>query len=183
MRQSFYSVPVGLARRRVTVRLGARSLEVIADGKMVACHQRSLHKGTEDLVLDHYLEILVRKPGALPGSTALAQARAVGAFTQTHERFWAQARRRLGDGAGTRALIAVLAVAASPGRSGGGRGHERRRWPSAASTPRWWPSKLAASTPAARPRAVVPIGAGARDVRPAPRLDRYDALLAAGSDR
>ena len=33
------------------------------------------------------------------------------------------------------------------------------------------------------PAAVVPIGAGARDVRPAPRLDRYDALLAAGSDR
>ena len=57
-----------------------------------------LHKGSEDLVLDHYLEILVRKPGAMPGSTALAQARACGAFGATHERFWAEARRRLGDG-------------------------------------------------------------------------------------
>ena len=44
-------------------------------------HPRSLHKGTEDLVLDHYLEILVRKPGALAGATALAAARASGAFT------------------------------------------------------------------------------------------------------
>ena len=74
VRQSFYSVPVGLARRAVTVRLGAHALEVVADGRVVARHARSLHKGTEDLVLDHYLEILVRKPGALPGSTALAQA-------------------------------------------------------------------------------------------------------------
>ncbi len=108
VRQSFYSVPVGLARRSLTVRLGAREIEAVAEGKVVARHVRSLHKGTEDLVLDHYLEILVRKPGAMPGSIALAQARASGAFGPSHERFWADARRRLGDGAGTRALIGVL---------------------------------------------------------------------------
>ena len=33
------------------------------------------------LTLDHYLEVLGYKPGALPGATALAQARAAGAFT------------------------------------------------------------------------------------------------------
>jgi transposase len=108
VRQSFYSVPARLARREVTVRLGARSLQVLAGGKVVATHERSLHKGSEDLVLDHYLEILVRKPGALPGATALAQARAAGAFTGLHDRFWDEARRRLGDAAGTRALIKVL---------------------------------------------------------------------------
>lgn len=108
VRQSFYSVPVGLARRSVTVRLGAAELEVVAAGKVVATHARSLHKGTEDLVLDHYLEILERKPGALPGSTPLAQARASGSFSEVHERFWDAARRQRGDGAGTRALIAVL---------------------------------------------------------------------------
>lgn len=52
--------------------------------------------------------MLARKPGALPGSTCLAQARATGAFTAGHQRYWDTARRRLGDGAGTRALIAVL---------------------------------------------------------------------------
>jgi hypothetical protein len=60
------------------------------------------------LDLDHYLEILLRKPGALPGATALAQARASGVFTATHEAFWAAARKALGDSAGTRALIEVL---------------------------------------------------------------------------
>ena len=29
---------------------------------------------------------------------------------------------------------------------------------------------------------VVPIGTGARDIRPLPRLDGYDLLLAAGSE-
>ena len=43
---------------------------------MVARHQRAAGKGVKVLDLDHYLEILLRKPGALPGATALVQARA-----------------------------------------------------------------------------------------------------------
>lgn len=108
VRQSYYSAPARLSGRRVTVRLGADTVQVIADGKTVATHVRSLHKGTEDLVLDHYLEVLTRKPGALAGATALVAARASGVFTQTHQQFWDAARRGLGDGAGTRALIGVL---------------------------------------------------------------------------
>jgi len=179
VRQSFYSVPVGLARRRVTVRLGAQALEVIAEGRVVARHERSLHKGTEDLVLDHYLEILQHKPGALPGSTALAQARASGSFTATHERFWTEARRRLGDGAGTRALIGVVLL-------------QRRLAPEVVSAAMEAALRIGSvdvevvAIEARRlghrrpPAPVVPIGTGARDVRPAPRLDGYDALLAAG---
>jgi hypothetical protein len=60
------------------------------------------------LDLDHSLEILTRKPGALPGATALVQARAAGTFTPAHEAFWAAARKALGDGPGTRALVEVL---------------------------------------------------------------------------
>lgn len=52
--------------------------------------------------------MLTRKPGALAGSTALAAARASGAFTAAHQLFWDAARRTLGDGPGTRALIGVL---------------------------------------------------------------------------
>jgi transposase len=106
--QSWYSVPARLARRRVQVRLGARALEVLEGGRVVATHQRSLHKGSQDLVLDHYLEVLVRKPGALAGSTTLAQARTAGVFTDAHQAWWNAARRARGDGAGTRALIEVL---------------------------------------------------------------------------
>jgi hypothetical protein len=60
------------------------------------------------LELDHYLEALVRKPGALPGSTVLEQARAAGKFTPVHDAWWAAVRKARGDAEGTRALIQVL---------------------------------------------------------------------------
>jgi hypothetical protein len=107
VRQSYYSVPARYAGRRLDVRLGATNLIVYDGAAIVVEHPRSLHKYSEDLVLDHYLEVLSRKPGALAGSTALAAARACGVFTVDHQRFWETARRRLGDGPGTRALIGV----------------------------------------------------------------------------
>ncbi len=108
VRQSYYSVPARHAGRRLQVRLGADTIWVMDAGAVVATHTRSLHKGSEDLVLDHYLEVLTRKPGALAGATALAAARASGVFTVAHQRFWDTARRKLGDGPGTRALVGVL---------------------------------------------------------------------------
>jgi hypothetical protein len=81
----------------------------VFDGRAeVARHERATRLGQQTLVLDHYLEVLTRKPGALPGSTALAQARAVGSFTPTHDAFWGAAREMLGDGGGAHALIEVL---------------------------------------------------------------------------
>lgn len=177
VRQSLYSVPAHLSRRRVEVRLGARSFEVIADGKVVAVHERSLHKGSEDLVLDHYLEILVRKPGALPGSTALAQARACGAFTAVHQQFWGEARHRLGDGAGTRALIGVLLLhrilAASAVTAG---------MTAALKVGSVDPEVVAVEArrslepPGPAPAVIVPIGARMAH-RPPPSLAVYDQLL------
>jgi transposase len=108
VRQRWYSVPAHLVDRRVEVRLGARRVRVLVDGRIVAEHERSPRKGSQTLLLDHYLEVLARKPGALPSSLTLAQARERGMFTSAHERFWRRARRRMGDGAGTRALIEVL---------------------------------------------------------------------------
>jgi len=108
VRQSYYSVPARLSGRKVSARLGAATVTAWSDGVLVASHVRSLHKGSEDLVLDHYLEVLARKPGAFAGATALVAARASGAFTPVHQRFWDAARRELGDGPGTRALIGVL---------------------------------------------------------------------------
>lgn len=67
------------------VLLHASELQVF-DGRTEACrHERLMTKGGVRLDLDHYLEVLDRKPGALPGSTALEQARASGAFTPIHD--------------------------------------------------------------------------------------------------
>jgi hypothetical protein len=108
VRQCCYSVPARLIGRHVRVRLSASMVEVFDGTRLVATHPRLVTRGAEHLVLDHYLEVLAGKPGALPGSTPLAQARVEGSFTATHEAFWAAARAKHGDSAGTRALIEVL---------------------------------------------------------------------------
>ena len=179
-RSSSLSLAVNTGRR-VEARLGAELVIIRAEGKVVASHTRSLHKGSEDLTLDHYLEALTRKPGALAGATALAAARASGAFTPAHQRFWDTARRGLGDGPGTRALVGVLllhrtlpAAAVAAGMA------------AAAKTGRCDPDLVAVEarrhleggrTPTARPPTQLRNAPQHHDHRPSPALAGYDDLL------
>jgi hypothetical protein len=192
-----YSVPARLIGSRVRVMLSANELRVFDGPGLAAVHPRLIAAGDEHLDLDHYLEILVRKPGALPGSAVLAQARAAGVFTSVHEAFWAAARARHGDAAGTRALIEVLllhrrmpaaqviagitAALAAGSCSVDVVAVEARKHaaagPAPASEPGW---------PAMRPRrsqaAVITLPARRDplppDARPAPSVAAYDQLLA-----
>jgi len=175
VRQCYYSVPERFAGRRLPVRLSARTVEILDGATVVATHQRAVGKYVETLDLDHYLEVLQRKPGALPGATALAQAKASKVFTASHQRYWDAARQARGDGAGTRALIEVLLA--------------HRTLP-AASLIAAMDAAVAAGTldpaaviidarrHAAAPLApAVPIESVARYDRPAPTLTGYDDLL------
>jgi transposase len=108
VRMASYSVPARFIGR--TVRVSLRASEVIIfDGRtQIARHPRVIALHEQSVDLDHYLEVLLHKPGALPGSTALAPARATGAFMAAHEAFWAAAQKTDGDAGGARALIDVL---------------------------------------------------------------------------
>jgi transposase len=178
-RQNYYSVPARFAGRRISVRLSATTVEALEGPRVIACHERSAGKYAEVLVLDHYLEILLRKPGALPGATALAQARASGAFTPSHQRYWDAARRKLGDAAGTKALIELLlghrtiaAAALSEAMD--------RAVQSGVLDPQ--AVLIDARRLAAGPVApVIPIGVLARYDRPAPDLAGYNQLLSGGT--
>ena len=108
VRTNRYSVPVRLVGRQVHIQLHASHLVVYDGREQVVWHERLIAKGGSRLDLDHHLEGLIRKPGALPGATALEQARAAGRFTPVHDAWWAAARKAHGDAAGTRALIEVL---------------------------------------------------------------------------
>ena len=108
VRTNRYSVPVRLIGRQVRVVLRSSELVIYDRNAEVARHPRLIAKGGENLVLDHYLEALMRKPGAMPGSAVLGRARETGAFTAAHEAFWSAARRALGEPAATRELIGVL---------------------------------------------------------------------------
>ncbi len=196
VRQCHYSVPIRLIGTQVRVFLRASEV-VVFDGRVEVCrHPRSVNRGSQTLVLDHYLEVLLRKPGALPGATALVQARQTGMFTAAHEAFWAAARRAHGDAAGTRALIDVLLlhrhtpavdviaginVALSVGASSvdvvavearkageANRGRQGRPPPHRPDTPDT-PPAVASLT---QRRLALP-----HDHRPPPSVDRYDQLL------
>ncbi|SDS42216.1 Transposase [Actinoplanes derwentensis] len=108
VRMNNYSVPARFIGRKLQVTLGTTEV-VIADGRTeIARHPRLPGRGGQRLLLDHYLEILLRKPGALAGSEALDQARREGTFTADHEAFWAAAKAATNEATGTRQLIQVL---------------------------------------------------------------------------
>ncbi len=108
VRTNRYSVPTRLIGKRVRVVLHASHLVVYDQNVEVARHERLIAKGGCRLDLDHYLEALIRKPGAFPGATALEQARSAGRFAPVHGAWWVQARKVHGERDGTRALIEVL---------------------------------------------------------------------------
>ncbi|WP_020578920.1 IS21 family transposase [Actinopolymorpha alba] len=108
VRMNKYSVPAHYVGRQLRVLLHASELVVYDGQAAVARHERLMTKGGVRLDLDHYLEVLFRKPGALPGATALEQARKAAMFTPIHDEWWAAACKTHGDADGTRALIEVL---------------------------------------------------------------------------
>jgi transposase len=108
VRQCYYSVPARFIGSHVRVNLRANELLVFDRHRVVARHPRLTRRYAYRDDLDHYLEILMVRPGALAGSTGLTQARAAGTFTDNHDAFWDAARAAHGDAAGTRALIEVL---------------------------------------------------------------------------
>ena len=175
IRQSHYSVPVSLVGKRVHVRLGAEVVEIHDGARVVARHQRSGKRGSQSLELDHYLEALTRKPGALPGSIALTQAKDAGLFTPTHQSYWDAARRAGGDSAGTKALIEVLLAHRTLPREALLCAMEL-----AVEQSMLDPQAVIVSARhlADRPPApVIPIASVAKYDRPAPGLSQYDALI------
>lgn len=176
VRGCLYSAPARLVGRRVDVRVGAETIEILDGNRTVAAHPRGL-KGDEVLTLDHYLEVLNYKPGALAGSTALARARAGGAFGEAHERLWSTARRKLGDRDGTRALIEVLLLHRAIDAASVAAGIERAL---AAGSCSAGVIAIEARRAGEAKAPVIPIGEGlSRFDRPAPTVAHYDQLLEA----
>ncbi len=71
---SHYSVPDVLAGKKVLVKVYSEKLVIYDDShKKVAEHERSYLKNDWKIDISHYVNTLLRKPGALAGSTALKQ--------------------------------------------------------------------------------------------------------------
>jgi hypothetical protein len=104
---NLYSVPLG-AGTEVEAKIHATYVELWRQGQCVARHERCFGRQQKVLDLNHYLEALERKPGALAGATALEQWRAQGKWPASYDRYWEVLQQRQGKQAGTRAMIAIL---------------------------------------------------------------------------
>ena len=173
-----YSVPLR-AGARVQANLHAAYLEVWHAGAHVARHERCHSRRQQILDLDHYLDALERKPGAMAGSKPLEQWRRAGRWPADYDTLWRRLNERHGRQEGTRTMVGVILL----GRQFG---HDRlRRAVSAAvahgacdlGAVRYL---LTAGELRRRPPPPIEVGALARFDRPPPTMTGYDRLLGRG---
>jgi transposase len=107
VRTNRYSVPLRPGTK-VEARVNADSVELWHEGRRIARHERCYSRQQQILDLEHYLDVLERKPGALAGSTALAQWRQAGRWPESFDRLWQALNMRHGRQHGTRQMIELL---------------------------------------------------------------------------
>jgi transposase len=108
VRQNRYSVPVALAGLRVSAQIGARQIQISHGGAIIASHERLHGRFGTSAQLDHYLELLTRKPGGLEHSLPLAQARDRGTWPDAFDELWAALGERYGRSEAARQMVDVL---------------------------------------------------------------------------
>jgi transposase len=176
VRTNAYSVPLppGTA---VQAKLSATTVAIWHEGSCVAQHPRCYGRGQEVLDLEHYLDVLAHKPGALAGSKPLAQWRQLGQWPASYDRFWQGLNERLGKAAGTKEMIGLLQVGRVYGQSALRAAIETALALGVSDSAAVRQLVTQPSLDHARP-AAIEIGALAVYERPQPTVDAYDWLLA-----
>jgi transposase len=103
-----YSVPASLAGRRVLAKIDANEISVIHEGRLVATHERLAGRQETSAQLEHYLDLLARKPGALARSLALRQERDRGDWPGCFDELWGAIEQRAGRQEAARQMVDVL---------------------------------------------------------------------------
>jgi hypothetical protein len=101
-----YSVPCELAGQMVSTRLYPGRVQVVADDKVVASHERLSNGGQTRYDWQHYIPLLQRKPGALRNGAP---------FADMPEPLQQLRRSLLRDAGGDRVMAQVLALVPSAG--------------------------------------------------------------------
>jgi len=110
VRQNHYSVPCSLIGQRVQVRVHARCVEMYSAQRLVAIHERLSGRHGHAATVDHYLDLMRRKPGALAGSRALAQDRERGLWPDVYDELWQAIAQRHGPSIAARQMVDVLVL-------------------------------------------------------------------------
>jgi hypothetical protein len=114
VRTNAYSAPLSPGTT-AQVKVQAATVELWHAGRCVARHPRSYGRHQEVLDLEHYLDVLAHKPGALAGSKPLDQWRRAGRWPASYDRLWAALMERQGTQAGTKAMVELLQLGRTHG--------------------------------------------------------------------
>jgi transposase len=82
-----YSVPLP-AGIQVHAKAYASTVELWREGRCIASHERCYRRQQQIFDLEHYLDVLFRKPGALAGSKPLEQKRQAGLWPASFDQIW-----------------------------------------------------------------------------------------------
>jgi hypothetical protein len=179
---NWYSTPLR-AGTKTEVRVLPSSVAVWQGGKQVAWHERSYGRGEQILNLEHYLDVLGKKPGALPGCRPLAQWRAQGRWPESFDRLWERLKQRHGKHPGTKAMVELLLLGREHGWEALHKAVERALslGCSDESAVRYL-LLHPVSTTAPAMLSVAELGMLSRYERPLPEMSSYDLLLNAPED-
>ena len=103
-----YSVPVRLAGLLVRAAVSSDRVLIFHRSEQVARWERCWEKYGERLDLDHYLEVLREKPGALWDSKPLRQAKDEGRFPAQYSELFVALKARVGESAAARQMVDIL---------------------------------------------------------------------------
>ena len=84
--KNHYSVPAELRGKRLTIHLHPERVEIFDEHRLVACHQRVFGEKHTVCDLDHYLDGLLKKPGALRNAKPYLQAQLPSSLKRLHSR-------------------------------------------------------------------------------------------------
>ena len=110
-----YSVPAAVGTR-VAVKLRAATVEIWQETRRLAVHERCYERNQEIFELEHYLDTLEHKPGALAGSKPLDQWRKAGRWPASFDQLWDGLIARHGRQRGTKEMIALLQLGKKHGQ-------------------------------------------------------------------
>lgn len=114
VKTNWYSTPLAPGVRAM-VRVWPTEIEVVKNLECVAVHPRCYGRGHQILNLEHYLDVLEKKPGAMQGSTPLKQWRDAGRWPECLDRLWRDLETRHGRSGGTREMITLVRVGLTEG--------------------------------------------------------------------
>src|SRR5206468_2489939 len=106
-RTNAYSTPLA-PDTKAQIKLTATTVEVWYEGRCVARHARCYGRYQHVLDLEHYLDVLERKPGAFAGSKPLEQWRRAGRWPTSYDRLWQALMQRQSRQLGTKTMIELL---------------------------------------------------------------------------